>query len=103
MTDIRRERERDRQREKQAPCQEPDMELDPRTPVSHPGPKAGAKPLRDPPSCLTLDEVVNDIRQHVIQVLRHKEFWSSVRGHVDTDKPEGHQGKGLKGWIGFER
>ena len=40
----------ERQREKQAPCREPDVELDPRTPGSHPGPKAGAKPLshRDP-------------------------------------------------------
>ena len=40
-----RERERDRetetQREKQAPCREPDVGLDPGTPGSHPGPKAG--------------------------------------------------------------
>ena len=45
--DIERERERQRhrQREKQAPCQEPDMGLDPETPGSRPGPKAGAKPL----------------------------------------------------------
>ena len=42
------ERERDRQREKQAPCQEPDVGLDPRTPGSCPGPKAGAKPLSHP-------------------------------------------------------
>ena len=40
-----RERWRHRQREKQAPCREPDVGLDPRTPGSHPGPKAGAKLL----------------------------------------------------------
>ena len=44
MIDI----ERERQREKQAPCQEPDAGLDPRTPGSGPGPKAGAKPLSHP-------------------------------------------------------
>ena len=40
MRDTERERQRHRQREKQAPCREPDMGLDPRTPGSHPGPKA---------------------------------------------------------------
>ena len=44
----KRERERDRQREKQAPCREPDMGLDPGSPGSCPGPKAGAKPLSHP-------------------------------------------------------
>ena len=40
MTDIERERQRHRQREKQASCREPDVvELDPRSPGSHPGPK----------------------------------------------------------------
>ena len=38
-------RQRHRQSEKQAPCREPDVGLDPRTPGSCPGPKAGAKPL----------------------------------------------------------
>ena len=37
-----------RQREKQAPCREPDVGLEPRTPGSYPGPKAGAKPLSHP-------------------------------------------------------
>ena len=37
-----------RQREKQAPCRAPDVGLDPRTPGSRPGPKAGAKPLSHP-------------------------------------------------------
>ena len=46
--DRERERGRDRQREKQAPCQEPDVELDPGTTGSHPGPKADAKPLSHP-------------------------------------------------------
>ena len=35
-----RERQKHRQREKQAPCREPDAGLDPRTPGSHPEPKA---------------------------------------------------------------
>ena len=44
-----RERQRHRQREKkQAACREPDVGLDPGTPGSHPGLKAGAKPLRPP-------------------------------------------------------
>ena len=46
--DRERERQRHRRREKQAPCWEPDVGLDPRTPGSHPGPKAGAKPLSHP-------------------------------------------------------
>ena len=37
-----------RQREKQAPFREPDVGLDPRTPGSCPGPKAGAKLLSHP-------------------------------------------------------
>ncbi|CAD7675479.1 unnamed protein product [Nyctereutes procyonoides] len=32
----------------QAPCREPDVGFDPWSPGSHPGPKAGAKPLRHP-------------------------------------------------------
>ena len=32
----------------QAPCSEPDVGLDPGTPESHPGPKAGTKPLSHP-------------------------------------------------------
>ena len=46
-TEKEREREmqRHRQREKQAPCREPDVGLDPGSPGSRPGPKAGAKPL----------------------------------------------------------
>ena len=41
-----RERERERQRNKQALCRKPDVGLDPGTPGSCPGPKAGAKLLR---------------------------------------------------------
>ena len=56
MIDIERERQRHRRREKQAPCQEPDVGLDPRTPGSGPGPKAGTKLLSHPgiPSVLIL-------------------------------------------------
>ena len=48
VTERERERQRHRQREKQAPCREPDVGLDPGTPGSRPGPKAGAKPLSNP-------------------------------------------------------
>ena len=47
-TQRERERQRHRQREKQAPCREPDVDLDPRTPGSRSGLKAGAKPLSHP-------------------------------------------------------
>ena len=46
--DKERERQRHRQREKQAPCKEPDVGLDPGTPGSCPGPKAGTKLLSYP-------------------------------------------------------
>ena len=48
MRDTQRERQRHRQREKQAPCREPDMGLNPRTPGSHPEPKADVQPLSHP-------------------------------------------------------
>ena len=48
MIDTERERQRHRRRQKQAPCREPDAGLDPGTPGSRPGPKAGAKPLSHP-------------------------------------------------------
>ena len=48
MRDTQRERQRHRQREKQAPCREPHVGLGPGTPGSHPGPKAGARPLSHP-------------------------------------------------------
>ena len=41
-------RQRHRQREKQAPWREPDVELDPGTPGSHPELKADAQPLSHP-------------------------------------------------------
>ena len=54
MTDTEREREREREAETQAEGEagsmhrEPDVGFDPGSPGSHPGPKAGAKPLRHP-------------------------------------------------------
>ena len=45
MRDRERERERER---KQAPCGEPNVGLDPRTPGSCPGQKAGTKLLNHP-------------------------------------------------------
>ena len=48
MRDTQRERQSHRQREKQAPCRDPNVGLDPRSPGSHPGPKADAQPLNHP-------------------------------------------------------
>ena len=48
MRDTERERQRHRQREKQAPCREPDVGLNPKTPGSWPGLKAGTQPLSHP-------------------------------------------------------
>ena len=42
-TERERERQRHRQREKQAPCREHDMGLNPGSPGSHPGLKAGSR------------------------------------------------------------
>ena len=42
------ERGRDTERGEAAPCRKPDVGLDPDTQGSHPGPKAGAKPLNNP-------------------------------------------------------
>ena len=54
------ERQRHRQREKQAPCRDPNVGLDPGTPGSHPGPKAGTQPLSHPgiPICSFLYAVL---------------------------------------------
>ena len=43
-----RQRQRHRQRKKQAPCREPDAGLNPGSPGSCPGAKAGTKPLSHP-------------------------------------------------------
>ena len=43
-----RDTQRHRHRKKQAPCRVPNAGLNPGTPGSLPGPKAGAKPLSNP-------------------------------------------------------
>ena len=50
VTKRERERQRHRQREKEAGSmhREPDVGFDPGSPGSHPGLKAGTKPLRHP-------------------------------------------------------
>ena len=48
MRDTHRERQRHRQREKQASRREPDVGLDPGSPGSRPGLKAGTKLLSHP-------------------------------------------------------
>ena len=57
MRGTERERQRHRQREKQAPCREPDVGLNPGSPGSRPGPKAGTKPPSHPgiPSLILLE------------------------------------------------
>ena len=66
MIDIERERQRHRRREKQAPCREPNVGLDPGTPGSHPGPKAGAQPLSHPglPTWRHFDRVAAAAKKH---------------------------------------
>ena len=75
MRDRERERQRHRQREKQAPCWEPDSELDPGTPGSHPGPKAGAKPLHHPgiPVLTSFADLTKplEIRDHIRRYFLH--------------------------------
>ena len=50
IQETERERQRHRQSERLAPCREPSegLHLDPGTPGSRPGPKAGTKPLSHP-------------------------------------------------------
>ena len=84
MRDTERERQRYRQREKQDPCREPDVGLNPRTPGSCPGPKAGTKPLSYPgiPS-LTLFLMMNSwqISCQVIQILLNFSTLFHFSGH----------------------
>ena len=56
-----REWQRHRQREKQAPYREPDVGLDPWSPGSGPGLKAGAQPLRHPgsPTVIILNKLLS--------------------------------------------
>ena len=48
MRDTEKEAETQAEREKQAPCRESDLGLNPGSPGSRPGPKAGAKLLSHP-------------------------------------------------------
>ena len=88
MIDLEREteRQRHRQREKQATCQEPNAGLDPGTPGSRHGSKAGAKPLSHPgipPPSRSLNTLTPSPGEAVIK----SNF---------TDKPpEAHEMKGL--------
>ena len=59
--------------------------------------------LMIPAAPLTLDEVMNDINWHVMQVLRIYRALIFSGKLWNTDKPEGFLGKNPKGWIGFER
>ena len=67
MRDTERERQRQRhkQKKKQAPCWEPDVGLDPGSSGSHPGLKAGTKPLSHPgiPKESDLEELLVDIQK----------------------------------------
>ena len=61
MRDMHRKRQRHGQREKQAPCREPEVGLDPGTPGSHLGPKAGAEPLSHPSSLMCSFQYYNQL------------------------------------------
>ena len=69
MTDTHRERHKHRQREKQAPCRDPDAGLDPRTPGSHPGPKADAQPLSHPGVPQATTSVCGTLRSSLCQAV----------------------------------
>ena len=62
VTEREREREAETQAEGEAGSmhREPDVGLDPRSPGSRPGPKAGAKPLRHPgiPIFLHFEDII---------------------------------------------
>ena len=64
-----RERQRHRQREKQAPRREPDMGLDPGTPGSHLGPKAGAKPLSHPGISPLTSIFLTTLSSHILHIV----------------------------------
>ena len=67
-----RERQRQHQREKQAPCREPNAGLDPRTPRSHPEPKADTQPPSHP-------SVPCGDHSYCSDVLNKMLFWNNSR------------------------
>ena len=75
MRDTQRERQRHRPREKQAPCRGPDVGFDPWSPGSHPGPKAGAQPLRHPgipnPTILLKKIIITKDSQGLLSLLQN--------------------------------
>ena len=76
MRDTERQAERHRQRKKQAPCWDPEAELDPRTPGSHPGAKAGAELLSHP----GIPEIVSS----------KTSFWTKMNFHDSSTLPHRH-------------
>ena len=87
MIVTQREREREREAETQAEGEagsmhrEPDMEFDPGAPGSHPGPKAGAKPLHHPgiPEVLLWDKSCTALGNHDVHlIILVKSEWSSA-------------------------
>ena len=68
-----RETQRERQREKQAPFMEPDDRLDPRTPGSHPGPKADAQipSHADTSHSFYFKMIIIQLRQNLYQVSKN--------------------------------
>ena len=69
-------RDREREREKQAPCREPDVGLDPGTPGSPPGRKAGTKPL-NPAGCPR-----SSWNLHVCDLCVFADSWLVLAGEV---------------------
>ena len=68
-SETHRKRQRHRQREKQAPHREPDMGLNPRTPGSHPGPKAGAQLLSLPGIPTPSPSPLHTLSHHCLECL----------------------------------
>ena len=76
MVDIERERQRHRQRGRISllPCRDPDTGLDPGTPGSHLGPKAGAKPLSHPGISSISFQMLNIIHFHRRAMINSNEY-----------------------------
>ena len=83
---------------KQAPCRKPYSGLNPRTPGSYPGPKAGTKPLshpRIPQNCVFFKNIIylcfaSFQRKFVVA---HRDLSTSIGEKID-DKMTQRQNKG---------
>ena len=88
VTEREREREREREAETQAEGEagsmhrEPDVGFDLGSPGSHPGPKAGAKPLRHPGIPITAYLIQLLHKQHTWFLIYNNKFQDSQRKYM---------------------